>query len=543
MVGSNFGSIAAAANVELEKRARARLWAEDPVAWAEEYLGLHVWKKQRDILYAIRDNRNTAVAAGHGVGKTFIVAVAAAWWIDIHPIDKVFVASTAPSADQVNLLWDNIRNIHSLASQRYKEGLVDHDLPGYVTGDNKWKLDNGVIIGQGRKPPDQKSDVAFQGRHADYLLAIGDEAVGLSSGFLEALGHIATGQYNRRIIIANPTDPTSAMAKIWKDKNKSWVTIHISVMDSPRITPEEGWNDDWAPGLSGWEFVENALNDYGSEDDPRYIARVLGEWAFDAGNNLFTAQELARAKNTHVRPDPNPVREFGVDIARMGPDHSIIYMMEEGEVWETDPDTGLPSKATGKRGLRIRLLDKWSKAPLSGGTPDNPGSAERIHSHALAEGVRAVKIDASGMGTGVVDGLYPLNWRDSYTVIEVFGGATPTDKRAYVNARAEEYFSLKKRFHAGLIDLDPADETLFDELLGIVYEYADKGQIKMESKDSMKKRGAKSPDHADALWYAAMSSYSFLDSPFAGLESGDRVYVDPHDLGIDFDIDAIGMPI
>lgn len=86
----------------------------------------------------------------------------------------------------------------------------------------------------------------------------------------------------------------------------------------------------------------------------------------------------------------------------------------------------------------------------------------------------------------------------------MFGSAAPADKRAYVNMRAEQYFELKRRMFAGEIDLSFEDDTLLDELRGIIFENSDRGQIKIESKDSMKKRGKKSPDNADALWYAAL---------------------------------------
>src|SRR5690606_33722133 len=110
-------------------------------------------------------------------------------------------------------------------------------------------------------------------------------------------------------------------------------------------------------------------------------------------------------------------------------------------------------------------------------------------------GAKVIKIDASGIGGGVIDGLKMLN-DGAYTVIESFGGARPTDRRQYVNSRAEGFFDLKKRFRDGVIDVDPRDELLLDELRGIQYEYSDKGPIKIESKDSMKRRGKKSPDRA-----------------------------------------------
>ncbi len=516
-----------------EKYSRNSAFELDPVAWATEYLGIHPWAAQRELMYSVRDNRATACAAGHGVGKTFIVAVIACWWIDTHPLgsNKTFVASVAPSADQVNLLWDNIRNIHALAKQRFEDGIVDHALPGYINGKNMWKLPNGDTIGHGRKPPDNKSDVAFQGRHADYLLAIGDEAVGLTEGFLNALGVIATGQFNRQVIIANPTDPTSAMAKIWKTGNPNWHTMHISVLDSPRIKPEEGYDvDRWAPGLSGMEFVEQALTDYGDEEDPRYISRVLGQWAFDAGNNMFLETELANGRNCYVLPDPALRPMMGLDIARGGKDASVMYIARWGEVWETD-DLGKPVRRTGRKGLQLRYLDSWKKAPLTGGQGDNIGTTERAHAHMLAEAATVLKFDASGMGSAVIDGLATLNdyqlGKHGYIWFEVYGQSTMgVDRRQYENARAEQYFNMKKMLHAGDLDLDPADEQLQDELRGIVFEYTGKGRIKIEAKDDMKRRGVKSPDYADAAWYACYDITDLLD-PLSQMRSGEKFAMDP----------------
>ena len=45
----------------------------------------------------------------------------------------------------------------------------------------------------------------------------------------------------------------------------------------------------------------------------------------------------------------------------------------------------------------------------------------------------------------------------------------------------------------------PYHEKLVEELLAIRYTYTPTGKIKIESKDDLKKRLLKSPDHADAL--------------------------------------------
>lgn len=508
---------------ERQHKLAQEAYLHDPVLWAREYLGIELWKKQREFLESIRDNRNTAVAAGHGVGKTYGAAIACAWWVYVHPPEETFIASTAPSVDQVAILWDNIRNLHALAKRRYEAGLVDRPLPGYVTGDNKYKLENGVLIGQGRKPPDTDSDVAFQGRHATYLFAIGDEAVGLNPGFLGALSNIATAPTNRQLLLANPTDPNSAMAKLWDPKITTWNRMHISIFDSPAVDPanDPEFDISKAPALSGWDYINERLEEWGSEDDPRYIARVLGQWAFDSGNTVYTAEDLAKAKNTVVLPYPDSVPEQGWDIARKGLDASVGYEKRLGEVWATD-ENGKPVEATGKEGIHIRRCGKWTKAPLVGNDLNNPSTAMRIHEKALAEGASIVKIDASGIGIGVVDGLVELE-HGEYDIIEVFGGAASSDARAYRNMRAEQFFMMKTAMAKGLLDLDPSDEELFDELAGIQYENMDGGIIKIESKDAIRKAGRKSPDHADGLWYAFLDVSDDLEEKYP---KGSKIPVD-----------------
>jgi len=541
---------------------RKRRYVDDPVLWAEEMLGVKLWSKQKEILYSIRDNHNTAVAAGHSVGKSFLASIAMAWWADVHPVQDTKILSTAPTFGQVtSILWDNLRKWHLAAKSRHEEykrrlasgqdlgeyAANDHALPGYITSGNTWKTELGFEIGIGRKPPDNMLDSAFQGVHAPFLLVIGDEAAGLPEELVDALGNNATGTANRVLLIANPTNPASAMAKIWSDEAKKslWTTMNISVFDSPTVTLEPGFEDaEEALGMSGRAYIEEKKSDWG-EDDPRYISRVLGQWAFEAGNTVFTDLDLARAKDCFVLPDPDAIVRQGWDIARMGEDSTIGYEAVEGEVWETDPETGQPTKRTGRRGLRVRLVDRWTKAPVSSTDPDNLGSAQRIDALALASNAQLVNVDASGLGSGVIDGLSEIAYLSprGYSVYEVFGNYPSSDKRAFVNMRAEQYFELKRRMFGGELDLDPSDKRLFDELPGIVYEFSTTtGARKIESKESMKKRGKKSPDAADALWYAGIDISGIVDDDLAGMKPGDQVTVDPWAM-LEMARDAPGMPM
>lgn len=167
---------------ELSRQQRVAAFRRDPVAWAEYMLGpeTYIWSKQRDILDSVMVHKNTAVKAGHGVGKSYISALMVCHWIDVN-YPNCFVATTAPSVSQISaILWREIKRLYSIIEKRYEEGLIDHKLPGKINSDTRnpqWQGDNGQLIGFGRKPPENKQDDAFQGIHDEYVLAVGDEAV------------------------------------------------------------------------------------------------------------------------------------------------------------------------------------------------------------------------------------------------------------------------------------------------------------------------------------------------------------------------------
>jgi len=75
-----------------------------------------------------------------------------------------------------------------------------------------------------------------------------------------------------------------------------------------------------------------------------------------------------------------------------------------------------------------------------------------------------------------------------------------------VNLRAHYFWALRERFQAGDIALDnddtPAGALLAAQLCALKWAPTSRGQIKIESKDDMRRRNLPSPDHADALMLA-----------------------------------------
>lgn len=61
--------IAAEAEAYFRNQARQAGWVNDPVGWARDVLGVHLWSKQQEICSSLIRNKRTVVASCHGTGK------------------------------------------------------------------------------------------------------------------------------------------------------------------------------------------------------------------------------------------------------------------------------------------------------------------------------------------------------------------------------------------------------------------------------------------------------------------------------------------
>lgn len=461
---------------EIERRGDSERYFNDPGAWAEYMLDVKLWSKQAEVAQDLVVCRNVAVKAAHGTGKSFLVAVLICWWIDTR-YPGVFVASTAPSQAQIAaIVWRYVRRLKNLVAQRYADGLIDHDLPGYITADNQWKEKGGNLLGFGRKPPERKEDDAFQGLHDAAVLAVGDEAVGLTEEMIDALGNITSNEGSRRILICNPTNPGSYVGKLFREKPETWRFHTISVFDSPNFTGNpDNLSEAALRELVGPSYVKDKQAEYG-ENTARYKARVLGEFAYDLGDTLISVEDIAIGMDTAIEPSTSSLITLGVDIARFGADLSVIYLNIGG---------------------RVRFLKSFDYNTLT-------DLAREVHFAALDHGAHEVRYDVLGVGQGFEELLWQYSPRPYRMIGMVGNGASPSRSRWH-NARAWWWDSFKSKLRLKEIDLDPIDERLQDELMVPEYKFNPvSGGLLVESKEDMKKRGFKSPDFADAAIYAAV---------------------------------------
>lgn len=446
----------------------------DPVEWARQRTGDYLWSKQREIVQSVKDNRRTAVRSCHGVGKSFTASEIAAWWVDSHPPGEAIVISTAPSYQQVHaILWEEIRKRHRTAN-----------LAGRVLQSDEWKLDDGTLVGLGRKPADT-DEHGFQGVHRLYVLVIIDEACGVPEQIWTAAEAVTTNANCRILAIGNPDDPNTEFGKVCKP-GSGWNVIGISAFESPNLT-EEFVPESLRPLLVDRDWVEDKARRWGV-DSPRYQSKVLGEFP-EIGENTLISPKLITAAQLRTL-EPTHDHRLGVDVARFGSDETVVI------------------HGAGPVARVVGAYAKQSTTETTGHVID--------HAHDIGPDVTVeLRVDGVGVGGGVVDQLVerqqsqdpdeqlPADW----IIYDLQAGGAAQNSRKFINARAEWWWGLRKLFEDGDIDIDPTDDDLASQLSSLRYKYNSRGQIQIESKDDMKKRGLPSPDRADGL----MHTYAVVD--------------------------------
>lgn len=435
-------------------------YLHDPVGWIRNKLGEHLWSRQAEIAESVRDNRRTAVKSCHNAGKSWIASRIACWWLDVHPPGEAFIVSTAPTYAQVHaILWEEIRAAAKKAKAR------NDPLPGKVFLSDEWKLDDGTLVGWGRKPADQ-DEHSFQGVHRRYVLVLLDEACGIPAQLWTAVEAITTGKHCRILAIGNPDDPATEFGNVCKP-GSGWMTIRISAFDSPNFT-DEPFPEHLRDLMLDPDWVEDKKRRWG-ESSPRYISKVLGEFPDIGEDILFPPSLILAAQQRELAPGPHSI--VAVDVARFGSDRTIISLAQ----WP-----------------KFRVVGDHGKQD----TMQTTGKAiAALREHKAHE----IRVDGVGVGGGVVDRLV----EQGYNVVDMQAGAAPMDSEHFINARSEWFWSLKERMEAGDADIDPDDEDLAAQLGSLKYKYTSRGQVQVESKDDLRKRKLPSPDRADTMMLAS----------------------------------------
>jgi len=182
-----------------------------------------------------------------------------------------------------------------------------------------------------------------------------------------------------------------------------------------------------------------------------------------SGNLVIPLDAYYRAINRDI-PEGLPV-ELGVDVARFGDDESVVTIRKGNKTTKQ---------------IFFRLTDTMQLA-------------DEVYSIYINENATAVKVDAIGIGAGVVDAL---KRKEELNTVEINESQSPLDEK-YQNARAEMYFNIREKAMSDEISI-PNDPELKTEISYTHYK-TNKTRIQIEAKEDIKKKIGRSPDRADSL--------------------------------------------
>jgi hypothetical protein len=387
-----------------------------------------------------------AIASGHGIGKTALVAWVILWFISTRENPQIVV--TANTQQQLSAkTWRELAKWHRLAlNQEWFRWTATRFY--HVEAPDTWFA---AAI-----PWTIQSSEAFAGTHEKHVLIIYDEASGIPDMIWEVTEGAMTTPGAIWLAFGNPTRNTGRFKECFGRFAHRWITRQIDSRKAKQANVKQ---------------IEEWVKDYGEDSD---FVRIRVRGVFPrAGSNQFIGQDLFDKcrKYSAVGFEHLP-KVLVLDPARFGDDRAVSGC---------------------RQGRYFRVKAKWRGL-------DTVTLAERFIEHIEEEKPDAIIIDADGLGAGVVDQVRYRNFhlRNGKNILfEFHGGATPGDEAQYFNKRAEAWGRARDAMREG-IDLED-DPELEADLTGPEYGFTAKNQIQLEKKEDMKKRGLASPDAGDTL--------------------------------------------
>lgn len=493
---------------------------QTPWDYAERILGVEVLGRQREIMASMLRYPRVIVIGCNSSGKTFSMYPYSFWKLTVG--ERIGILQIAPTRDQSRgVFWRNMRGLY--AGSEVARRLFGNE-PMYATSFEPSEYRYAQAVSPG-------DVMALRGWHEDELLFILDEGNGVDAEFFTAIrGVTASGKINV-VQLGNPTQSSGLFYDSYVNAELGWHRISISAFDSPNLSSlvVPGWFDEVseAPGVIGEEdrrrlaylkhlrgvwireregrrnedipeyrelmddgtlhltrrmFVADAEADWARSGHPSWYGQILGVFPPESEYQLISTDWINAAGVGGVE-EWQSERGFlgiGIDPSGMGQSDFVVSVVEIDEVT-----------------LQHRLV----------GQVGYPGTDALERSLEWMEGFmesgKVAWINVDRMGAGERPAVEITRWAERWGV-GVYGfvsQSASTNTQFFRDIRAQAFYYLRDLFETGNIS-GVVDLNLKRQLQGLRYEMTNRGQVAMESKVNMRRRGVTSPDWADALCYA-----------------------------------------
>ncbi len=432
----------------------------DPAYFMEHILNFHPTDQQKELTAAIEKGEGKiALRSGHGIGKTTDIACIGLWFLGTRMNCKIIYTSV--KADQLReQVWSEMRIWLNKADPTFRKAIE-------IQATKAYRRDNEHgAVALARVAPKGKAE-AQAGWHHEHLLIIVDEASGVEDEFIESLEGGLTQADNVLILSGNPTRRTGQFFRCFHQERGEWYTIHCSSLDSPLVSKT---------------YPETIERRYGKESNI-YKIRVLGDFPESDSDSLIMLDWIERAGERSTDNTREPVI-IGVDPGRSVDGDATGLIARSGnrilaarQIWVRD----LMEVAGHAIQLKRDITAAWGDIPWGHFAVDVIGLGAGVYDSLRAQGEECIEVNVAGAAIP--------RWNESE-------GPVAANLKADLWLATRDWIRDCGSFRG--IEGDER-EVLISELCAPKYGLNQKGEIVIESKQAMKKRGLSSPNLADAL--------------------------------------------
>jgi hypothetical protein len=446
-------------------------WGEEGTSLADE-LGPEDWQRQHlerigakllagDDLGAVVEED---VSAGHGVGKSAVVAWVILWAISTRAFTRGVV--TANTETQLRTkTWAELGKWHGLFIAKDLFTFTATALYSASKDNEKtWRID--------AIPWNASKTEAFAGAHnkGRRLLVLFDEASAIEDPIWDVTEGALTDE-KTQIIWCRYGNPTRTSGRFHRNCTRPRRNVYTRV-DSRTVR------------FTNKAQIQSWVDEYG-EDSDFVRVRVKGQFP-RAGTSNFISPELTEAARRRELPrqawEAYP-KILSCDPARFGDDWTIITL---------------------RQGLRVH----WQQGLMGFDGVDVGGRIAELCRQ--VGNILCIAYDAVGNGADLDSTLRRIQGLPQ--LVPVMWGVPAKDTKQYFNQRAEAWGAMREWLKAGVI---PDDDELCDQLTSLDYGYDNAYRIQLEKKADMKSRGLHSPDKADSLALSFVPDLVRTDVPTA----------------------------
>ena len=327
---------------------RADVYADDPLGYCREYLGVQLWDKQREVIEKLMTPPyQVLVRAGHNVGKTFVAACLASWFYD--SFNPSLTLCTAPTkASLRDVLFAELRKLRPSQDGFPPKDTLLQDTPTHLTAPHHTSSHLITTHQHCVRGLTTAKSEAFQGRHCERLLLIYDEAVGIEPQLFEVGRSLFTGSPGQGwVCFYNPTNPGSQVYR--EESSGQWNMVTMSQFDHPNVAAELGGHDPPYPSAVRLTQVIRDMDHYGARIDPTKPprdgevalseklrwkpgpladCRILGRWPRGLGNNVWSDGLWEQMEKVRLEVNPDWFVQIGCDVAAYGLDETAIVVKQ-----------------------------------------------------------------------------------------------------------------------------------------------------------------------------------------------------------------------